>query len=167
MNLNHETFSPESNNSRLRRAFAHTMIAQVAEGIDVLPEAQIAVEATGTSLKSLESGFDAALVNANETGRPLLIAAKSAAFNRNQVGLPETATDEELAEAKEARSARIDRRYVGLPEDATDEELVGAREARSARIDRRYVGLPEDATDEELVGAREARSARIDRRIKV
>ena len=66
--MKHETFSDNSNNPRLRRAFAHAKLAQLAQGADVRSEAQQAVEAVGTSRKSVNSNFGRALIKASVNG---------------------------------------------------------------------------------------------------
>ena len=86
--MKHEVFGPDSNNPRLRRAFAHAILAQLAQGADVRSEAQAVVEAVGTSKKSINSGFGRALISASLKG--------SAERARQQVvaerGLPAEAT---------------------------------------------------------------------------
>lgn len=64
--MNKSEFGPDSTNPRMRRAYAHAVInkARKSGEISDIDDAISAVDATGESRKSLDSGFDGAIEGA-------------------------------------------------------------------------------------------------------
>ena len=74
-------------------------------------------------------------------------------LKRQQYGLPETATEEEVMEAIRKSNEKLKRQQYGLPETATEEEVMEAIRKSNEKLKRQQYGLPETATEEEVMEA--------------
>ncbi len=140
--MKHEVFSQDSNNPRLRRAFAHAKLAQLAHGANISDEAKEAVKATGSSKKSVNSNFGRALLSASIKG--------GSERHRQQIaserGLPAEATWSDISAAGSERSRQWFATDYGLPAEATWSDISAAGSERSRQHFAIERGLPADAT---------------------